>query len=47
LVGQLKTSRPALQVGEATGVVKDANVITYVQYVLENDMKEGFVLQNY
>jgi hypothetical protein len=35
------TSRSALQVAEATDVVKNAYLITYIWYVLENDTKDS------
>jgi len=43
LVGQLKTWRFAMQVDDATDVGKDENFITYVPYVMENDIKEEFL----
>jgi len=44
LIDQLKISCFALQVDEMTDVlVKDAHVITLVQYVLENDIKKEFL----
>jgi len=43
LIDQLKSSHFAMQVDETTNVVKDAYLITYVWYVLENDMKETFM----
>jgi hypothetical protein len=42
LIGQLKNSRFAFKVAEPTDVVKYAHLITYVRYVLENNIKEGF-----
>jgi len=46
---KLKTSHFALQVDEAIDVDKDEYLITYVQYVLENNEYKGtfFVLQTY
>jgi hypothetical protein len=40
LIDQFNTPRRALQVDEATSVDVDALLITYVWYVLENDVKE-------
>jgi hypothetical protein len=34
-----------LQVDQATNVVKDAYFITYVWYMLENDIKEELLLR--
>jgi len=34
LIDELETSHFALQVDEATGMVKSAHLITYVQYIL-------------
>jgi hypothetical protein len=39
---QLKISRFALQVHEATDVMKDAHMIIYVLCMMENDIKEDF-----
>jgi hypothetical protein len=46
---QFETSRFALQVHEATHVIKDAHLITYVRYVMKIDIKKCFfiVLQTY
>jgi len=44
LIDQLKTSHSALQVDKVIDVVKDAYLITYVEYVLENYI---FVFQTY
>jgi len=41
LTDQLKTSRFAVQVDEATNVVTDGNLIIYVAYAMENDIKEN------
>jgi len=44
VIHQIKTSRFALQVHETIDVVKCEYFITYVRYVMENDMwKECFV----
>jgi hypothetical protein len=43
LCEQLKSSRFALQVDEATAVVTDAHLITYFRCMLENDIKEDFL----
>jgi hypothetical protein len=40
LTAQFKSSRFELQVDEATDIVKDAHLITYVRYLLENDVRE-------
>jgi hypothetical protein len=42
LNGELEIALLTLQVDEITDVVKDAHLITYVQYVLENDITENF-----
>jgi hypothetical protein len=44
VIDQLRISRFALQVCEAMDVVKDARLIAYVRYVLENYIKEDFLL---
>jgi len=44
LIGQVKISRFALQVGEATDAVKDARLITCVRHVLDNVIKDEFLL---
>jgi hypothetical protein len=41
---QLKTLHYALQVDDVPVVVKDSYFITSVWYVMENDIKEGFLL---
>ena len=43
LTENLKSSYFALQVDEATDVAKDAHLITYVRYVLENEIKEDIL----
>jgi hypothetical protein len=42
LTNQFKTSQFALQIDKTTDVIKDAHLITCVQYELENDIKENF-----
>jgi hypothetical protein len=42
-IDQTKTSRFALQIDEASDVLKDAHLITYVRYMMENDMRENFL----
>jgi hypothetical protein len=42
-IDKLKTPSFALQIGKATDVVKDEHLITFVQYVLENDIKEDIL----
>jgi hypothetical protein len=36
-----------MQVGDAIHLIKDAHLITYVRYVLENNTKEFFLLQTH
>ncbi|XP_026479226.1 protein FAM200A-like [Ctenocephalides felis] len=40
LIEKIKLSSFALQVDEATDVAKDAHLITYIRYVMENDIRE-------
>jgi len=46
MIDQLETSSFSLQINEATDVVKDAHLITYVRYVLEHYIKEDFLFAN-
>lgn len=43
LIEKLKQFYSALQVDEATDVIKDAHLITYVRYVVETDVKEDML----
>ena len=43
LIEKVKLSSFALQVDEATNVLKDAHLITYVRYVVETDVREDML----